>query len=86
MFSKKSKKDIVTHVSINEEFLEGIKKDMTNRAAIAAKQAHVIENLLLALEEERAEMRKMRILYEKKMKQDDKWIDRFILLLEKRKQ
>ena len=83
-FGKDNKKEMESFDQ--DKFLEGIKKDMTNRAAIAAKQESTINKLIEALEAERKETKALRVLYEKRMKMDDEIIDKFIVMLEKRKQ
>lgn len=85
MFSRKTEKE-KTEKSRMDVFIEEIKKDMTNRAAIAAKQESTINKLVEELAADRKELRAMRKLYETRMKMDDEIIDKFILSLEKRKQ
>lgn len=85
MFSRKTEKE-KSEKSRMDVFIEEIKKDMTNRAAIAAKQESTINKLVEELAADRKEMAKMRKLYETRMRMDDEIIDKFILSLEKRKQ
>lgn len=87
MFLKKNAKtEDGQEMSKDDIFLDGIKKDMTNRAAITAKQESTINNLIEELQAERKEMRAMRKLYEKRMNMDNEIIDKFIRALERRKQ
>lgn len=86
MFSgKKTEKEKQTSSRL-DVFIEEIKKDMTNRAAIAAKQESTINKLVEELEADRKELRQMRKLYETRMKMDDEIIDKFLHTLERRKQ
>ena len=93
MFSAKKNEQKNQEVSRMDTFIEEIKKDMTNRAATAAKQESTINNLVeeLAadrkeLAADRKELRAMRKLYETRMSMDDEIIEKFMLALERRKQ
>lgn len=85
MFSRKAKNPKVEPFD-QDGFLEGIKKDMTSRSVIAAKQESTINKLVEELQAQRKELRSMRVIYEKRMKMDDEIIDRFMQLLDKRRQ
>lgn len=86
MFSRKNTKKEKQLSSRLDVFIEEIKKDMTNRASIAAKQESTIKKLVEELAADRKELEKMRILYETRMKMDDEIIDKFLHALEKKKQ
>lgn len=87
MFSSKKTERKNQEASLKiDTFIEEMKKDMTNRAAIAAKQESTINKLVGELAADRKELRAMRKLYEARMEMDDDIIDDFMLALEKRKQ
>lgn len=86
MFSTKKTEQEKQTSSRLDVFIEEIKKDMTNRAAIAAKQESTIKKLVEELEADRKELKQMRILYETRMKMDDEIIEKCIRSLERKKQ
>lgn len=86
MFSAKKNEQKNQEASRMDTFIEEIKKDMTNRAATAAKQESTINKLVEELAADRKELRAMRKLYETRMSMDDEIIDKFMLALERRKQ